>query len=198
MNKRLFNTAIVMHGGSSYRSILHQGLLQAYFVRVLRQLGTYAKNSSVPFLTAHEDLPSLAWIRHASAPWLQDLVKPLTEEVALAPAIRMALGALPAGEPGLITIVSDFHIIDVDEVTQLVDQILKHRPLTFLKLVFAAGECQGNDILPLMLEERPGGRFDMVDTLFATRLCGQGESIEENFDRKLSVVASLVSTGYRP
>jgi len=189
---------MVIHGGSSYRSILLRGILQGYFERLLSQMEMYSKNSSMPLLTAHEDLPSLAWLSQTSRYRLEDLVKPLSDRVVLAPAIRMAIEALPTGEPGLVTVISDFQVIDPDELTRLVDWMLKQHPLTFLKLVFVSSDHQGNDILPLLLEERPGGPLNMVDALFATRLCSlSGESIEEDFGRKLNTFVALLNTaGY--
>lgn len=194
MNKRLFNAAVVIHGGSSYGSVLRRGVLQGYFDRLLAQTKLYAKNNSTPLLIAHEDLPSLAWLSPTSKHRLEDLVKPLSDYVALAPAIRMAIEAFPPGEPGLIVVISDFVITDPEELTRLVDWTLKQHPQVFLKFAFISSENRGNDILPFLLEERPGGPLNMVDALFVTHACGRsGESIEKDFGRKLDVFVALVN-----
>lgn len=185
---------MVVHGGSSYRFLLLGQTLQGHFDQLLAQLKIYAKNVSIPLLTAHEDLPTLAWLNATSRHRLEDLVKPLTDRVALAPALQMAIDALPASEPGLITIVSDFEITDPNELTKLVEQTLKRHPLFFLRFVFLSSANRGNDILPFLLEERTGGPLNMVDSLFLTHVGGRkGESIETAFDRKLSTFVVLLN-----
>jgi len=152
----------------------------------------YAKNCSMPLLTAHEDLPSLAWLSPTSKYHLEDLVKPLSDHVALAPAIRMAIEALPPGEPGLVVVISDFEITDPNELILLVDWTLKRRPLVFLKFAFISEGNRGNDILPFLLEERPSGPLNMVDALFVTHVCGRlGESIEREFGRKINTFVAV-------
>ncbi len=198
VTKKLFHAAMVISGGRSYAQELRGGLLQGIFGQVATILPTYAQNELVPLLTAHETTPSLTWFDPTAQPRLERLMDISPGDVSLTPAIETALSALPADEPALITVISNFLITDPAELVNFVDRMANRYPLAFLKLIFATSGAHGNNSLPYLLEERHQGSYSTVDAIFATHFLGQpGESVSECFGRKLDVLAQLLMSHSR-
>jgi len=191
----IFNAALVIDGGESYRTELQDGLLQRVYNDSLEAIGAYDTDGVVPVVIAREQSYREHDVVVGEGGSVADLLgNDVHGETNLASAMRLALDILPVNEPALVTVISDFQISDRDALVALVDELATSNRQVFLKLVFATSDDDGDYELPQMLDDRHQGIQDKVDAIYATHFHGEsGESVQDHFGRELDALARLIS-----
>lgn len=197
--QRIFNAAIILHGGESYARELRSGLLQRVFGETVVALRVYDTDQMVPLIVARDQPMEHGPINLAQPPTVATLLERRTYgRVALAPALQMALDELPADQPGIVTIISDFQITDAEQFIALIDELALSPRQVFIKLVFATGDQDGDDKLPQMLDDRHMGASDKVDAVYATHFGGdEHEPVREHFGREVDVLVRQIERAAR-
>jgi|GEM_PF-162247 len=193
--RTVFNAAMVIHGGESYRTELQDGLLQRVFDESLEAIGTYDTDGVVPIVVAREESLFVRDVVVSEGDSVASLLGgDVRGEVNLTSAVRQALGILPEDEPALVAVLSDFQIADREALVALVDELALSGRQVFLKLVFATSDEDGDHELPQILDDRYQGVRDKVDAVYATHFNGEsGESVQDHFGRELDDLARLIS-----
>lgn len=192
--KPAFNAAVVLHGGASYEAELNNGLVLQTYAEVLKAVNTYDTDGDVPVYIARQRPEYVGVDRFDNPRMFSELFDEAYGEVNLAAALRRVLAELPADEPALITVISDFRIADEAELEELVDELAVSGRQVFIKLVFMTSDADGNIELPQALDDRHKGVRDKVDAVYATGYHGEpGESIGDHFGRELDDLVRLIN-----